>query len=113
MKDRGSYLLCPSQSFPRRPLCEEDPGRFSDFPDLNSPSHAVPSITPGQGTVAFLVKALIPPSEKIHGGIEITAAGPSPTSHIQPGVTGFPSPGYYLLINSLNRFRDGLSNFSR
>jgi hypothetical protein len=38
--------LHPSQSYPRRPPCEEYPGRFSDSPDLDSPSH--PELVKGQ-----------------------------------------------------------------
>ena len=39
IEDWGFTRLHPSQSYPRRPLREEYPGRFSDSPDLNSPSH--------------------------------------------------------------------------
>jgi hypothetical protein len=63
------------QSHPRRPCCEEYPGRFSDSPDLNLPSHPAPSTRSGLWTVAFLVKAF--PLKKKRIGT--TAAGPSPT----------------------------------
>ena len=46
--------LHPSQSYPRRPLREEYPGRFSDSPDLNSPSH--PELA--RRAVAFLLRHL-------------------------------------------------------
>jgi hypothetical protein len=56
----------PSQSYPRRPLSEGYPSRFSDSPDLNSPSHAI-------RTVAFLLRHLPRKYE-----VGTTAAGPSP-----------------------------------
>jgi hypothetical protein len=46
IEDWGFTRLHPSQSYPRRPLREEYPGRFSDSPDLNSPSH--PELVEGQ-----------------------------------------------------------------
>jgi len=67
----------PSQSYPRRLFSEEYPGRFSDSPDLNSPSHPAPSTSSGLRTVAFLLRHL---PQKY--GVETTAAGPSPTCSI-------------------------------
>ena len=60
----------PSQSYPRRLSSEEYPGRFSDSPDLNSPSH--PELVEGQWL--FLLRHL-----PLKYGIGTTAAGPSPT----------------------------------
>ena len=51
--------LHPSQSYPRRPLREEYPGRFSDSPDLNSPSHPALRQLRAKDS-GFFVKALIP-----------------------------------------------------
>lgn len=53
--------------------------RFSDSPDLNSPSQSL-------RISGFLVKALT----SVYPEVGITAAGPSPT------LTGFPFPGYHL-----------------
>jgi hypothetical protein len=73
--------------------------RFSDSPDLNSPSH--PALG---GTVAFLLRYFLRPLK--NGEVGITAAGPSPNFLAEAGITGFPFPGYHqyfsrLLTNSM------------
>ena len=46
LEDWDFTRMHPSQSCPRRLLSEEYPGRFSDSPDLNLPSH--PELVVGQ-----------------------------------------------------------------
>jgi len=90
----------PSQSYPRRPFSEGYPVRFSDSPDLNSPSHA--------GLMAQWLSLLRHLSRKYRTGT--TAAGPSPSSPPKWG-HGIPytwiSPIKQTLSNKFNMFCQG------